>query len=452
MAVAACGGGENRKVDAGVTPDQQDIDAPTAGDPVEITVTSAGVGIEGVRVHFQGPDSSVISTTMTDATGKASALMPNGGYVTAINPFASTGGTFVDIRTFAGVEPGDDLVLKDSLGGQVTDVLVTFPTDNDNTVTQYVVFSPCDTASITQSGSGASVSLGLYGACLTGTDLLVASANANDEIVHWLFLPNVTPVNDAIDLSSMTLTQTPVTKTYTINNIVSSSRYDVRQELWTAKGLVFEGETFTNGPSGAPTLTVPNVSGAVDVVIGETEVSNGLGGHVLVNWGAPSTAITVDVAPRLLAEVTDLPTFDATTHKVAWQQAATGQTPDFAISYTHASRSALFIEWSLIAPYTAGSAQFPTLPPEGSLDYNFLPTDTIGVDFLIFGKVPGGYDAVRETILTSEGPQDVIGTSTSGALEIEQVFTTGTRTVGPKVGGRVDRTSVAPAWMLRRRM
>src|SRR5687768_1531790 len=93
------------------------IDTPTG--PVTLTITSGTMPVMGIKVYFQNSDSSLVSATETDASGVASATMDPGGYVTAVNPFTrvlpSFGGFAREqIRTFAGVKPGDQLQLKDT--------------------------------------------------------------------------------------------------------------------------------------------------------------------------------------------------------------------------------------------------------------------------------------------------------------------------------------------------
>jgi hypothetical protein len=50
---------------------------------VTIKITRAGMPLAGVAVFFQGPDSTPISTVLTDDVGSAWAVMPAGGFVTA---------------------------------------------------------------------------------------------------------------------------------------------------------------------------------------------------------------------------------------------------------------------------------------------------------------------------------------------------------------------------------
>src|SRR4051812_646376 len=95
LLVAACGDdGGVRHLDGGPTIDSpmMMIDAPVVPQPVTVTVTSGGTPQADVKVYFLANDSSVISNTLTDSAGVASAVMPNGGTVTAVDPYPAPAG------------------------------------------------------------------------------------------------------------------------------------------------------------------------------------------------------------------------------------------------------------------------------------------------------------------------------------------------------------------------
>ena len=117
MVVGACDEDDPvRHLDGGMADSLTMVDAPTTPQPVTLTVKSAGAPQANVRVYFVNPDSSLISNTVTDSTGVASALMPNGGYVSAVSPFSAPLPTGLPVQneslyTWAGVKPGDHLTL-----------------------------------------------------------------------------------------------------------------------------------------------------------------------------------------------------------------------------------------------------------------------------------------------------------------------------------------------------
>lgn len=461
-ALVACGddGGNNKMIDAGVDIDSQDIDAPVTPAAVKITVSSNGTNLAGVRVHFQNPDSTLVTSADTDASGVASAVMPLGGYVTAVDPFlnAPTGiGTVVEVRTFAGVKAGDELVLTEGGGGAVTQVLVESPIDTDAAVESYLFSTPCDEQSTPKptDASNPSVSLGLYGACMTSTDVIIASLDTNGEVVHWLYAPNVAQASNSIDLTGMTLATAGTSKSYTFNNIpVAIGGLSLNQQLASTKGVVIERSIDLTGPTGTNTWKLPPFTNAIDLVNAFMDMESGLGSHAIADWGPFSATYTTDVAARLLIEPTTAASFDTTTHQVKWTPAATGVAPDFALAMAGAFRAtgSLQINWQLSAPYGAGVVQFPTLPVENGKDYNFASTDTTGVDQVILGKVTGGYDAVREMLQSLDGPQDITATAATGTLTFEQFSDQALRRVRPASRGKFLQKPVAPAWKFRRRM
>src|SRR5262245_25587661 len=107
--VAGCGDGKHNPdaaADMTVMPD-------AATGPVTLTITKEGLPVAGVHVYFQNSNSTLVADATTDAAGHASADMAAGGFVTAINPFDTVQAPTSDddLRTFAGVKPGDQLVL-----------------------------------------------------------------------------------------------------------------------------------------------------------------------------------------------------------------------------------------------------------------------------------------------------------------------------------------------------
>ena len=73
--------------------------------------------------------------------------------------------------------------------------------------------------------------------------------------------------------------------------------------------------------------------------------------------------------------------------------------------------------WTMTAPRNARSVTFPTLPTT-PYDYNISASDQPGVTTVILFKLPGGYDAARAVLLSSESPGDVVPTAT-GSITFE---------------------------------
>jgi hypothetical protein len=157
LALVGCGddGNSGRLADAPTG----SIDAPTdaAGQPdapVTWTVTNSGLPVPGVRVHFLGSDDAMVATVNTEAAGTASAVVAAGGSVTALDPFLLAGGGTApdDIRTFAGVVPGDHLVLTGSLP------LISFTRQGTAVpgAVAYDVVTSCGSGSISAAGGSGS--------------------------------------------------------------------------------------------------------------------------------------------------------------------------------------------------------------------------------------------------------------------------------------------------------
>jgi hypothetical protein len=421
-----------RHLDGGMTDGAVSIDAPTTPQPVTLTVTLDGAPQANVRVYFQNPDSSLIANTLTDASGVATALMPNGGFVTAVNAFRApvpAGLPSNEVHIFAGVRMGDHLSLAND-GNPTQSVMITGAVDSDSSVVQYGMSSPCGRGFVGNQGSGTppSWSADLRDPCPT-TDFIVASFDGGGGIVHWAYAPNTT-VSATTNLSAATLTNTPATKTYTLNNADAfGGQMQVRQGLASLRGEVMELNTTAYDPVIntllSASLKLPNFTNAIDVV-DTSGYQTSDAEHHLLSWGPFSTTYTVDVAARALVNVTAGPEIDTTLHQLTWTQAATGATPDFVTAWGYASRSepAPFgWQFWIAAPYGA-SVQLPTLPTDVG-DFNVGASDSYYMYSLNLGKVPGGYDAVRAhiydlifAIWNGEPPTTFVTTAT-GSAELE---------------------------------
>ena len=396
-----------RHLDGGVqdSPEQM-IDAPVAPKPVTVTVKSVGIGQEGVVVHFQNADSTLVATEMTDATGVASHRLDDGGYVTVINPFPAApaglpSGPRYDIRTFAGVKPGDDLHVEETAGVETAPIFMnlTLPPQTDANIYHYDIISSCGDSQIDYSGSGGSsptTSMPFYN-CTTADIVVIAEDEAYIPY-QWFFVANQAITADGnLDYSAKTLADVP-TRTYSLGDRPDSvTSMSVRQHIRTARGIQLEYSAATTGTAPATaSLDFPPVPNAVGVV--EVDAHTQVMQHVGVEWGAlATTAYSTDFAARMLPELSQY-SFDATTHAATWNTIG-GATPDFVAVRISGSRNTATeyrpVEWTLLAPYTAGTATFPTLPA-GTFDLNFTTEDPVQVNQLLVGDIPsGGYDAVR---------------------------------------------------------
>src|ERR1700733_14986133 len=147
LGLLACGGSSVHHLadgggDAPRAPDGAPPDAPAMG-AVSVTVTLEGSGAANVPVYFQDADSTIVSDTVTDGSGVATATMGAGGFVTVVEPAIAVTvngvvGTETNgsLLTWSGVKPGDNL--RDDLQPLTTDVpttiQITAPIDTNKAV------------------------------------------------------------------------------------------------------------------------------------------------------------------------------------------------------------------------------------------------------------------------------------------------------------------------------
>ncbi len=135
---AGCGGGDETAnppdaslVDAGDLIDAGETDAtPPDAAPTDVTARAIvdGAPVANVTIVFHDVDGSVISIKLTGDDGTAIETMPGGGMVTAVAPpdgvFGAPAGQTA-MFTFAGVEPGDELVFGDAAIPTPDDIVAT---------------------------------------------------------------------------------------------------------------------------------------------------------------------------------------------------------------------------------------------------------------------------------------------------------------------------------------
>jgi hypothetical protein len=426
LLIAACG-------DDGVrhTPDAAPHDGPvvpdgpvdTAGTPVAITVAAAGTPVPGVHVYFQNADSTLVLATTTDASGTASAVMVAGGYVTAVDPFpiATLAGGNHTIETFGGVKPGDHLQITD--GAQSTSINVTIQAPADGAASSYLVFSPCnsDGTSITTPplsaiANPATGPMTLDG-CGATTDFLVVSYDQNAQPLNFFYAPNVA-VADAqtIDLTASTYVAAS-TRTLTFQNVPGLQSLSFEDDLIDPQGAIFRTLNETTSDTLTPVVTelVPAFTGAASLV--QSTFGGNYEQQTVLDWGPYTDSYTVDVTAHALLAYANFPAYDVASHTATITEGTTGLTPDFTIALLNATREADGTTWDWItaAPHGA-SVVLPVLPTD-LYDFNIAASDAAGVEAWATGKVPGGYDAVRERVLSISGVAG-FATSSSGTATL----------------------------------
>jgi len=423
FAAVACGDGDKVKPlpDGPVFPDAPD--AATDG-PVKLTITVGTTPQEGVTVYFQNADSSVVSATSTDASGVATAVMEPGGFVTAVNPFPGRAqGISVpkDLRTFAGVKPGDQLVLH---ANDPNPVGITFdlattrePTGN---AASYQLLAPCLSPSfgldITNGASGSSGSgsgtpggsITLFG-CTSPTDLTVVTRDGNGLLLNGFSVPNVDISTGTVDLTSSGYTAVESANFNFTNLPDDFSNMEVAGYQLTPHGIAFETFDFnpvTSNAASALNQLRPAILNAQQVTFSRFSGPS-LAFFDVLEWGPATTDYTLSGANLFVHEYATSPAWDFGINGVLWTTDNTaGKQPDFVrlrASFQRAQTTSWF--WEIVAPGDATSVGFPQLPSPDD-DTTPLSTDDFqSVDSLTTGTAPGGYDAVRPGLLIEEDAQ-----------------------------------------------
>jgi len=432
MVLAACGDdGVHKLADAPPAPDDAQIDAPNSG-VVTLTVIQDGSPRPGVDVYFLNGDNTVVAKMATNAQGVATATMVAGGSVTAIDPFLIKSSGH-DLRTFVGVKPGDNLHLTQG-GTAAQNVEVNFEVvlPGDSFASTYELHSNCGSSYFSaNSGSGSgSGSIGgptsWYG-CGATVDVLLQTFDFNGNAVGAIYKAGVALTEGGtLDLTSSAYTTPLPNSTINWSNIPAAyTGLQARVVLASSKG-VLSTISLNPGPitAGAASLAFPRPTVTNGIEITQTQPSQTtFAAQGLVDWAPQaSTPVAVDVGAGLLATYAAAPSVSGATRTVTWSAGA-GASPDFVWATLRASRpagkSSTFWDWDIVVPYGSTTFTLPLLPTEVA-QYNFAATDSVEVSELITAKVPGGYDAVRGDILTSEGPHQFV-TGATGRIAYENL-------------------------------
>lgn len=458
LALTACGDdGVHHLADA--PPQQRDasVDAPPVPEPVTLALVSAGAPVAGATVWFQADDATEIATTTTDASGVASALMPHGGYVTTVDPFPLPADVIADgyhrVNTFTGVKPGDHLVLTDP--NPVTapappTFTITLPVDA--TAAYYDIYTDCGAnvnsiydppvtakrAPAAAAVAGPSATFSLYGCTATTATFVVVTEDASTFAAsHFFVAPNVAIDQPTVDLTASTYAPVDAATFHLKNlpDLFGGANVDV-DYLGTA-GLFATSWSDTRGygtaTGGAADVTLPVLPAATGLRVERAELASNFGLHQLVRWGAAADAdggSTWDLAGLPLVDFSTNPTFDPATNMATWTAGTTGATPDAYYARFRVDRyvqdgsgnvtTNAYWDWSIVGPYT-GAAIAPPALTGAAADYNVTSTDSVFVNDIVLGKLPGGYDLVRAHAfdLLGAGNFAALAQGAAGHFEIE---------------------------------
>lgn len=405
--VAACGGDDGGAGHLADAPPQSDGGALT---PVTLTVTNNGARVAGVHVYFVNPDDSPAATVDTDASGVATATVAAGGSVTAVDPFPAPVATLVDrphdLRTFAGVKPGDQLELT---ANDATAALFSLRVPSDTSAEAYLLYTTCGTGPISVNANGAGSgspggTISIF-PCGATADLSVVATRMSEQTqsqqpVAALFHAAASIAGDnTVDLTSDAYADvTPLSFTYTNAPDVTIS---VQHAPILANGPL--GPFAADVRNGVAAIGEPAVAAATSVVDTWMHAGSSLASRRdVVDWGPTTASYMLQLDTALLTDIVDPPRYNPTTRKVSWIEGDPGVTPDLTTLAFDAQRStpdvSLTWHWTVAAPYAPGEYRLPKLPTDLA-DWTPTVDDSVSGVKMMNAKVPGGYDAVRPHVV-----------------------------------------------------
>jgi hypothetical protein len=386
LALAACGDGIAPVALDAVVDDQRGLVTFTylAGD---------GDQIQDRLVFFQNSDSGLVLSTRTDGTGRADAFMRSGGYVTAIEERGNSKFMF----TYAGVEPGDNLVLdrrQPSAGSLELEVSIPGAPE----AVGYQLYTSCSFGgSVDLTGADkAPVFVTLFGCAPTVSMLVIALLPGGGR--SYLYRGNVLlqtfdrvtfqgPYR-AFDTARVQVSAAPpATSSAFVSQEVSGIHLPAN----------FENVALVAG-GGVATFQVPAPAGAVITTRVDLDSGFTIGTQRAALWSPASASTTIDLAGGT-RQYTARPSFDKTFNGIRWEEAAAGQTANIVLAGVAWARftTSYNYQWLLIGPRGADPVRsFPVLP-----EPDLRPTDdeTPNPFTLVNFALDAGYDALREDFL-----------------------------------------------------
>ncbi len=431
LLAGACGDdGVHHQPDAPPAPDAPSIDAATTG-PVTLTIIDDGTAVAGVKVYFQNADSSLVGMKETDAAGVATVVMDAGGYITAVDPFPNPSQTFgastaFQLRTIAGVKPGDQLKLTNTRA-PFTPVTFTLTLPVDVNANEYRIMTSCGSTSFTDPGgpgfqpTGAATLFGCGGAA----DFLIETFDVNGGPLGAFYHPGVVVAEGGTVLLTDAYAPVPDVEINYTNVAAAFSSVQFHNVLASAHGALLDtfGSIELSAGAGAATVKLPAVDGGIS--IHQSRLGSAISEHVVVDWSPATAAHAIDLANLPLPDYTTAPVFDTAIHAVTWTSAAAATQPDLAVVTLDFERTTPIqrVDWQIAAPYSGTTLTLPVLPePIASL--NPIATDAANVFRLTTAKVPGGYDAVRGTVLSTDTLTGLVA-GASGRIVFEDMLAAG---------------------------
>lgn len=365
-----CGGGSDpTHGDATPAPDD-----PSA-ELVSVRVSRDGVAEPNRRAVFLDSSSQVMADVQTDADGIASAPVPSGGSVSVVTDWAFT----TDIRTFVGVEPGDQLVLDEAFPRSSYDILI----PRSTVAASYQVRSSCsgrNVSAIPPPGGVEPFTVTTQG-CVGTIDIVVTTFDDNNHVTGALHHSGaVVAANGTVDLTADNYAAVEQAE-YHVDGVGASSTLAVTR---VKNRAIAEATSTVVG--GVAQFALPAVSGATQasVVVPDTTPA-----VCYFDWGPPSLMQTIDVTTRSLPELTN-PRFDA---GVARWDTSSDAEASFAVALLAVRSSNSLWLWSVLGPHEQRQLSLPTLPA-GVAPFAIQAATEVTVTPVI-GAITGGFASVR---------------------------------------------------------
>lgn len=365
---------------------------------VQIVVQDALVPQPNVRVLFQDADGSTITEAMTDASGRASADMPDGGNLTVIRTYQVTPPAPPvpdQVVTYVGVKPGDRLVLGNpTTTATPAAINVVVPTGAQGTVK---VVTACGSGE----GPAPNVPITVAG-CPSQLDFYVTDQSNSSFIANAAY-------GQSVDLSQGMLRQ-DLTTTLNATDLQPNTAVSVEERIMSGTF-----ELFTTDPKrvdqGPQSVDLPDVQG-VDAVTVTTSQANNSTEMVASRATYAATPMVVDASAGLIPAVSNT-TYSPT--GISWLEQGPGDA-DFVLAILHVTRGGTpqpgavnDYTRTVIAPHAGTSLSLPLLVGADAI-YNPTVADQIaGGQALV--KATGGYDAARATALSAA---DLLDTAPEG--------------------------------------
>ncbi|HEY4180818.1 MAG TPA: hypothetical protein VGM90_28430 [Kofleriaceae bacterium] len=384
--LAACGGGSSPDVDGGLTDPDGAVSPDAALSAVTIHLYEGHQPVAGRAVAFLKPDDSVISETVTDATGTASAPMPAGGSVSV----AGAGVVNGTVYTYLGVKNGQELTIGTPTPATSTpfQISVTIPAGEQPTAQNFMVNATCNINASNESNLR-TLDMMVRAGCTTA-DFYAATLDSSLHILSTAWRP-AQPVSAGATVSVGTTFTPPMTSTLSITNAPQFATITPALDLVVGTFYPvpppFNTDITITGGAGTKALTHANITGAS--LESRVQISN-LGSQFWVKRGAPGT-VALDLTAANLPLLATQVDYSATAAAVTWTE--TGHTVDTsAAKLVVRNGTARNFTRLVVGAHTGESLHVPHLP--ASLDqFNAAAADTVTATAVI-GSFPGGYDRI----------------------------------------------------------